>query len=215
VGRITAVVAHEINNPLAGLLTATQTLRLHGSSVDIRRQTIELIERGLHQISSTVNALIPQARIENRPLVIEDLSDMMTLVQPTANRFKVQVHMDHDIQQPLKVAAASMRQVMLNLILNAIKASHEDGLVFATLYSDIQIVRFKVSNTGRRLTQAHLEAAIATESEDDPHGFGLWVCHQIAIKCNGSLVLNLSEQDQTQLIFEIPNQETHEPTLVN
>jgi signal transduction histidine kinase len=123
--------------------------------------------------------------------------------------------MDHDIQQPLKVAAASMRQVMLNLILNAIKASHEDGLVFATLYSDIQIVRFKVSNTGRRLTQAHLEAAIATESEDDPHGFGLWVCHQIAIKCNGSLVLNLSEQDQTQLIFEIPNQETHEPTLVN
>jgi hypothetical protein len=27
--------------------------------------------------------------------------------------------------------------------------------------------------------------------------------------------LNLSEQDQTQLIFEIPNQETHEPTLVN
>ncbi len=215
VGRITAVVAHEINNPLAGLLTATQTLRLHGSSVDIRKQTIELIERGLHQISSTVNALIPQARIENRPLVIEDLSDMMTLVQPTANRFKVQVHMDHDIQQPLKVAAASMRQVMLNLILNAIKASHEDGLVFATLYSDIQIVRFKVSNTGRRLTQAHLEAAIATESEDDPHGFGLWVCHQIAIKCNGSLVLNLSEQDQTQLIFEIPNQETHEPTLVN
>lgn len=215
VGRITAVVAHEINNPLAGLLTATQTLRLHGSSVDIRKKTIELIERGLHQISSTVNALIPQARIENRPLVIEDLSDMMTLVQSTAERFKVQVHVDHDIQQPLKVAAAPMRQVMLNLILNAIKASHEDELVLATLCSDVHTVRFKVSNTGRRLTQEHLETAIATESEDDPHGFGLWVCHQIAIKCNGSLVLNLSEQDQTQLIFQIPNQETYEPNLVD
>ncbi|MCO4087943.1 MAG: sensor histidine kinase [Limnohabitans sp.] len=215
VGRITAVVAHEINNPLAGLLTATQTLRLHGSSLDIRQKTIELIERGLLQISSTVNALIPQARKEVRSLVFEDLADMTTLVQSTAERFTVQVHVDHDIQQPLKVAAASMRQVMLNLLLNAIKASHAGGLVLATLRSNAHLVRFEVSNTGRRLTQAHLDAAISTESENDPHGFGLWVCHQIAIQCNGSLILDLSEQDQTRLIFQVPNQETHEPTLVD
>ena len=57
VGRITAAVAHEINNPLAGLLTATQTLSVHGASEDTRRRTLVLLRRGLKQIQTTVAAL--------------------------------------------------------------------------------------------------------------------------------------------------------------
>ena len=86
VGRITAAVAHEINNPLGGLLNAAQTLRLHGANEGARAQTLSLIERGLQQIRTTVAALVPQARIEDRPLEENDLADVVTLVLPVASR---------------------------------------------------------------------------------------------------------------------------------
>lgn len=215
VGRITAVVAHEINNPLAGLMTATKTLRLHEGVPEIRRKSIELIERGLNQISATVNALLPQARLQNRNLTIDDLFDMTTLVEPTAQRFQVNIQVNNRIEYPLGVPSGPMRQVMLNLLLNAIKASGNGGEVWATLISKSDSVEFEVINTGNRLTEELLQAAIATESDDDPRGFGLWVCHQIATQFSGSLSLDSSEENYTRLVFKIPNQNIHESTAIN
>ena len=68
VGRITAAVAHEINNPLAGLLTAAQTLRIHGASEEARLRSIDLVDRGLKQIQTMTAALLPQARNFGRNL---------------------------------------------------------------------------------------------------------------------------------------------------
>ncbi len=210
VGRIAAVIAHEVNNPLAGLITATQTLRLHGETESIRLQSIGLVERGLMQIRSTINALLPQARLERRALVIDDLTDMTTLVQPTAMRFATDLQVSHSIQHPLLVPAAPMRQVMLNLLLNAIKAAGENGQVQALLSADHFTVRFEVSNNGYRLSDKQLQQFLTTESGADPHGFGLWVCNEIAVQCNGVFRLDHSVEDRTKLVFQIPNQPNHE-----
>ena len=91
VGRMTAAVAHEINNPLAGLMTAAQTLRVHGAAESTRLRTLDLLERGLAQIRSTVAALLPQARIEDRAMEIGDLDDVVTLAMPAAARRQTQL----------------------------------------------------------------------------------------------------------------------------
>nr|ADO32941.1 periplasmic sensor signal transduction histidine kinase [Acidovorax sp. GW2] len=97
VGRITAAVAHEINNPLAGLLTVAQTLRIHGATEETRIRSIDLIDRGLKQIQTMTAALLPQARVEDRALQPGDINDVVTLVQPEAQRLGVQIslHMGH------------------------------------------------------------------------------------------------------------------------
>ncbi|MCX8017960.1 MAG: HAMP domain-containing protein, partial [Rhodocyclaceae bacterium] len=59
VGRLAAGIAHEINNPLGGMLTAIKTWQRHGSSdPELARQTLSLLERGLSQIRNTVAALL-------------------------------------------------------------------------------------------------------------------------------------------------------------
>ncbi|MCI4429790.1 MAG: HAMP domain-containing histidine kinase, partial [Burkholderiales bacterium] len=123
VGRITAAVAHEINNPLAGLLTASQTLNLHGASEETRKRTLGLLQRGLHQIQTTVAALLPQARIEGRALEIDDFADVVTLAHPDVSHRNVRLTTHVEAESALRAPSGVMRQVMLNMLLNAVAAA--------------------------------------------------------------------------------------------
>lgn len=207
VGRMTAAVAHEINNPLAGLLTATQTLRLHGDSDSIRQRTVDLLDRGLQQIRTTVAALLPQARMEDRPLEPGDLDDVVTLVHATAARQGVQLNTHIEVDSALRVPSAPLRQVMLNLLLNALKAAGVNGQVEALLKADAEKVQFCVFNTGTPLTLEKFRETLAAESGLDPRGFGLWVCQELASHYGGGFDLDLTASNGTRLVFWLPNRE--------
>ena len=210
VGRITAAVAHEINNPLGGLLTATQTLRVHGASEDTRRRTLDLLQRGLHQIQTTVAALLPQARVEDRPLEIEDFVDVVTLVQPDLVRRQVTLTTATEVDSALRAPSAALRQVMLNMLLNGISAAGSDGTVHAQLSADADRMRFSVAHAGKSLSHEALEAIVTAESGDDPRGFGLWVCREIATQYGGGFDVDHRHEQGTRLVFWIPNRESHE-----
>lgn len=214
VGRITAAVAHEINNPLAGLLTAVRTLRLHGDAPDTRLRTLGLIERGLHQIGTMTTALLPQARVEDRCMNPNDLDDVITLAQATASMHFVTVTSVRELHADLCVPSTVFRQVMLNLLLNAIKAAGEGGQVHAALLADGRAVRFTVSNSGRAMSNEELQRRLHAEDGNDPHGFGLWICQEFAVRYGGGF--SVAEPDgssptfSTRLNFWLPNGHRHD-----
>ncbi|AUN95197.1 ATP-binding protein [Pseudazoarcus pumilus] len=207
VGRMTAAVAHEINNPLAGLLTATRTLRLRGDANDVRERTVDLIDRGLQQIRSTVTALLPQVRVEERALDPDDLDDVLTLVQGTAERLDIRIERSLEVESALRVPSAPLRQVMLNMLLNALKAAGEHGRVETALHADAEFVEFSVANDGQPVDAERLRTLIAAEGGRDPQGFGLWVCQELASHLHGSFVPDPSAIDRTRLVFRVPNRE--------
>jgi signal transduction histidine kinase len=215
VGRLTAAVAHEINNPLGGLLNAAQTLRLHGANERARTQTLSLIERGLKQIRTTVAALVPQLRIEDRPLEENDLADVVTLVLSVALRRGIDLRSHSEVVAPLRVPSTVMRQVMLNLLINAVKAAGDKGWVEAGLTADAHAVRFIVANSGERLDKEALESRVTAESGNDPDGFGLWVCRELATQFSGGFTVVQSDRAATELLFWIPNRERHEIAAVD
>ena len=215
VGRLTAAVAHEINNPLGGLLNAAQTLRLHGANERARTQTLSLIERGLKQIRTTVAALVPQLRIVDRPLEENDLADVVTLVLSVALRRGIDLRSHSEVVAPLRVPSTVMRQVMLNLLINAVKAAGDKGWVEAGLTADAHAVRFIVANSGERLDKEALESRVTAESGNDPDGFGLWVCRELATQFSGGFTVVQSDRAATELLFWIPNRERHEIAAVD
>ena len=149
---------------------------------------------------------------------------LLDSVQSQANRLEeclleaaragVQLRSQPEVRAPLRVPSAVMRQVMLNLLVNAVNAAGEDGWVNAVLEADEKAVRFTVSNTGARLGSEGLQRIVAAESGDNPRGFGLWVCREIATQFGGGLSIVENEAAATTLRFWIPNRERDEIAVV-
>ncbi|MDP2679426.1 MAG: HAMP domain-containing sensor histidine kinase [Rhodoferax sp.] len=215
VGRITAAVAHEINNPLAGLITATRTLRLHGDAPDTRDRSLDLIERGLQQIRTMTTALLPQAKVEDRCLTPDDMQDILTLARATAVQHAVAISSELVQQFELCVPSTVFRQVMLNLLLNAIKAAGQAGQVHASLSADANKVNLVILNTGRHLSDDRLQRRLTTDDGNDPNGFGLWICHEFAVRYGGgftaALAGDIPRPFTTRLSFWLPNLTHHDP----
>jgi len=139
-----------------------------------------------------------------------DYEDVLTLARATAAQYFVELEGQIELLHALCVPSVVMRQVMLNLLLNAIKAAGQGGQVNTQLRSDEQRVRFTVMNTGGHLGAQELHQRLHTEDHNDPHGFGLWICHEFAVRFGGHFrTLEQSEllpPYATGLVFEMPNQ---------
>src|SRR3546814_3123447 len=82
VGKVAAGVAHEINNPLGGMINALDTLQTHGTPDKLTTKTVELVRRGLNQIRHTVGALLVAARLDASQMSPADWEDLRTLIEP-------------------------------------------------------------------------------------------------------------------------------------
>ena len=134
------------------------------------------------------------------------------LVRATASRLDVQVQAIAQIDSAMRVPSAAMRQVMLNLLLNAVKAAGERGQVQALLKANADTVQFSVTNSGQTLDVARFEQTMAAESSNDPRGFGLWICREIAIQFGGDFSPDNSFQGGTRMTFWMPNKDHREGT---
>jgi two-component system NtrC family sensor kinase len=186
-GRLAAGIAHEINNPLGGMLNAINTCKRHGDADPVTARTISLVERGLVQIKETIAALLVEAKIESHALTRDDLEDVQALVIPEAQTKRLVVRWNNDVESSLPLPSTHVRQVLINLLLNAVQAAMESGYVACAVRAEVGHLMIDVANDGKPLSPGQLEHLFEPFSSDAGTGLGLWVVYQITHQLRGEI----------------------------
>lgn len=191
VGRLSAGIAHEINNPLGGMLNAISNYRRRGSADPHAEKTLALIECGLIQIRDTVSALLVEAKLESRALTPEDLEDVHTLIAADAQNKHLRLDWLNEVGEALPLPSVQIRQILLNLLLNAVQASPESETVSCTLSVADGRLLLAVGNAGMAIPERRRQHLFEPYfGEGEVHGLGLWVTYQLVNQLQGEIIVD-------------------------
>jgi len=213
IGRLAAGIAHEINNPLTGVLTFAHLLRQKATMDDQSKEDIDVIVRETTRVREIVQGLLNFAR-ESPPQkqsldINEVLSQTMTLVRSQKEFHKITVEEKLGTNLPYILGDKNqLQQVFLNLSLNACEAMEKGGsLSITTSYSDGK-VRIAFHDSGCGIKQEHMERIFdpffTTKPVGKGTGLGLSVSYGIIEQHGGSIEVESEEGKGSTFTIILP-----------
>ena len=206
-GRIAATLAHEIRNPLNGMMTALQTIRMYGHDARSREEALAFMDRGIQSLQSVANATLNTFRptAPGPDLTQRDLEDVMQLVSPHAARKKVQVDQDVLLLHSVRLDAFKVRQIALNLLLNAIESSPKHSLVTLHASCESAVFTLRVSDQGAGVPQEAIKFLLSEESIRSDRSLGLEIVRRLTLELDGEIAVRDREGGGStiELIFAI------------
>jgi len=227
-GTLAAGVAHEINNPLAYVLSnlaflaeqlsdlATTHPELDAIVAELERATIEAID-GAQRVRGIVSDLRTFARADDRePMPVDVAETLEIAVRMTQHELRQRAHLIRQyVPVPMILAdSARLGQVFVNLLLNAAQALDEQRRdknrielrIFAT--PDDQWVCVEVSDNGSGIDPAHqgrvFDPFFTTRPEGTGIGLGLSVCYGIVSGLGGKIELESAAGDGALFRVSLP-----------
>ncbi|PPB82353.1 signal transduction histidine kinase [Albidovulum inexpectatum] len=190
-GRLSSSLAHEINNPLGGLLNATDTIRSFPDRPEIVLQSAELLDRGLRHLRDVVRVTLDHNRVDHggRNLLPEDFEDLRALIQPEIARLQQRLDWSASIPAAgVAVAAGPVRQIVLNLILNASAAAGQGGHVGMSASVDSKGLDIEITDTGPGMSPSALDRLLTDAPLAPGGGVGLRLARELAMRLGGRIL---------------------------
>jgi signal transduction histidine kinase len=190
-GTLTAGLAHEIRNPLVAIKTLTQLLPERLDDEEFRTQFLQIASGEVDRISSLVNELLDFARPSDPKLELEDidtiLDGMILLVSTETKKKQINIIKDYAPNLPhLHIDREQIKQVFLNILLNAIEATRENGKITAKTRPFIRpggepYVQIEFTDTGSGIPEEYLEDIFNPffTTKSTGSGLGLSISNQI------------------------------------
>jgi two-component system NtrC family sensor kinase len=212
-GRLAAGVAHEINNPLTGVLTFAHLLREKPNMDEQDKEDLDLIIRETTRAAEIVRRLLDFSR--ERPVMIQQL-EINEVVHRTLQLIRNQklfegIIITERLGENLPEINGDMnrlQQVFLNLMLNSCEAMPGGGSMTIDTLAENGEVRIEIADTGNgikaEVMERIFEPFFTTKPVGQGTGLGLAVTYGIIQQHGGSIEVESEEGKGTKFIIGLP-----------
>ena len=224
-GEFLATMSHEIRTPLIGIVPMLDLL-LQGQLTPSQLEMVRTAYSSSQQLLRIVDDILDYSKLEADRLELETtnfnlrelLENVIRLMERPAEAkgLRLYLHLDHGVRLPVRGDPVRLRQVLSNLISNAVKFT-EKGSVSVHVQrtgetAGQHLLRFEVRDTGigirreamERLFTAFSQADASTSRVYGGTGLGLVICQRIVTLMGGSIGVESESGQGSTFWFEIP-----------
>lgn len=210
-GRAAAQVAHEVKNPLAGLLL--YSLHLKSKSDNLSEKQTYLVDKivdTINHLNNRVEQILGFARPVNLDLraanLTEIVNDILGLLQPQVTAKKIEVRLSMSDPAYAIIDDSSIRGALMNLILNAIEAMPEGGTLSIAVNQTGELVRLEIADTGPGIDEEKAKKIFEPFYTTKAQGLGLGMPYakRIIDQHNGTISLSSRPGEGTTISITLP-----------
>jgi len=202
-GALSAAVAHELRNPLAGISGALQVIGASLPAEDRRKPIMEKVEAQVKRLNALVTDLLDFARPPTPKSLRVDLLELARLAAELVNRDHAGVALDVQGEGTAVADPNLVQQVLLNLLLNAAQALDGQGRILV----EVGPGRVMVSDDGPGIPPENADRVFAPffTTRTRGTGLGLPICRKLVQSMNGRITLTSGPLKGACFLLELPS----------
>jgi signal transduction histidine kinase len=215
-GRVAAQVAHEVRNPLAGLLLYSEHLKgkLDGKLANGDAQLIDKIINTINNLTATTEQILNYARpvtLAPREVDLNAVAqDVIQLLSTEISAHRIETSLELDTSPVTGMLdEPSIRAATLNLVLNAVQAMSAGGRLTIVTGSDGKKLLLKIEDTGSGMSADQVSQLFEPFNTTKSRGLGLGMpyAQKVINQHGGRILVNSQKGKGTQVTIELPASE--------
>jgi two-component system NtrC family sensor kinase len=218
-GRLTSQIAHELNNPLYGIMNTLELLKTEIPAENKRRKILDMALSETIRLSDLLRKMLSFSKPdqeERHPVDLNSVLDEILLLHEKQLK-ENDINIEVSFVEGLSLVIASknqLRQVFLNMVANARDAMPEGGTLSVVTGSDSDKVFVEISDTGTGIREEHLDkifdSFFTTKGEVKGVGLGLSVCYGFIKDHGGDIEVKSEVAEGTTFTISLPVQAVEE-----
>ncbi len=222
-GQVAAGIAHEIRNPLVGVGSTVSLLLEDTDKSDPRRSDLEVILQETMRLDRIVNQIIDYACYRTLAPVVFTMEELvretLTLLDATLTSKRIKVdRVTHPHQSPIEADRDQIKQVLLNVVQNAVEALGEHGTLHIAIMESSREQEpglvLKVADNGIGIPPGdlpHVFEPFFTAGKSRGTGLGLAICRNIIDAHRGDIHVTSQQRIGTTVRIWLPLRQQHQP----
>jgi len=214
VGSLAAGVAHEIRNPLSSIKGFATYFRERYQSVPDDQKIADIMIQEVDRLNRVVGQLLDFSRplsLSRKPVHIRNLiSDSLALVRQKAEEKNIAISMDVVPENiTARIDPDQIRQVLLNLHLNALEAMDSGSRLSVSAKKDSNMLQIRIQDTGCGILPEHLSRIFDPyfTTRSSGAGLGLAIVHNIIEAHEGRIEVESRPGEGTAITLHLPDSE--------
>jgi two-component system, NtrC family, sensor histidine kinase HydH len=211
-GQLAAGIAHEIRNPLTSINILIHSLTESLSPETAHREDLKVIEEEIQRINQIVEEFLRFARpappLFKETEIVPVLDEILQLLKPQFERHRISVHKDLKTLPPITLDREQMKQVVLNLLMNAIQAMPVGGRLdlSARVLEDNRWMKLSIRDSGIGIPPQDLKKLFDPffSTKEGGLGLGLSIAHRIIDQHHGKIELESNPGEGTAFHLWLP-----------